>query len=449
MDQVYLSSIVTDSDLSKLHPGEFNIIKAPIGLGKTTFMFDERILKFARDRKHVLYLIQNKTTRDMIAEQHPDKAKVFTDNNYNGWFEHRRKGVWTSEEDENYVHVMCYQTFAALLRNEGTEWLQDIDLIVWDEFDDVKKYYNGEIKALKKLLPGFSPELLADTIRKGNSRSTVNFVYQVKNLILDPKQILLIAVSATPECAAALFQSYVNYIISGDIEAKYIAKHTAWIKNVITAAREGMFKPDGRKYWCYTKFITDALVIEAAVRPWGLHPIVLWSENNMNFQDQFTDEKRETIKMIQNKGYVPAQYDFVITTGVLGRGINMYDETYQDWICNSDEYEDVHQFMRARFSPERQYLLESARGLVQFVQHGFPIEYYKWHSIKELKQLLVDEPIYTSDLDPKKITTPAALLAAYPDRVEKRRYGAAHQVQYRIKEGDNNEIQENADEQRA
>jgi len=40
-----------------LRPGEFNIIKAPIGLGKTTFMFDERILKFARDRKHVLYLI--------------------------------------------------------------------------------------------------------------------------------------------------------------------------------------------------------------------------------------------------------------------------------------------------------------------------------------------------------------------------------------------------------
>jgi len=27
---------------------------------------------------------------------------------------------------------MCYQTFAALLRNEGIDWLDDIDLIVWD-----------------------------------------------------------------------------------------------------------------------------------------------------------------------------------------------------------------------------------------------------------------------------------------------------------------------------
>jgi len=44
----------------------------------------------------------------MIASLHADKAKVFTDNNCNGWFLHRRKGVWTTDEDEDYVHVMCY-----------------------------------------------------------------------------------------------------------------------------------------------------------------------------------------------------------------------------------------------------------------------------------------------------------------------------------------------------
>jgi len=104
----YLSGIITDRDLNKICPGEFNIIKAPVGYGKTTFMFDERILNFARERKHVLYLIQNKSTRDMIGTLYKDKAKIFADNNYNGWFEHRRGGLWTSEEDENYVHVMCY-----------------------------------------------------------------------------------------------------------------------------------------------------------------------------------------------------------------------------------------------------------------------------------------------------------------------------------------------------
>jgi len=46
--------------------------------------------------------------------------------------------------------------------------------------------------------------------------------------------------------------------------------------------------------------------------------------------------------MIKQDGKVPDKYDFVITTGVLGRGIDVYDETYQDWICNSNDYEDVH-----------------------------------------------------------------------------------------------------------
>ena len=53
----YLSNVITDEDLSKIRPGVFNIIKAPPGYGKTTFMFDDRILKFSRARKHVLYLI--------------------------------------------------------------------------------------------------------------------------------------------------------------------------------------------------------------------------------------------------------------------------------------------------------------------------------------------------------------------------------------------------------
>lgn len=403
-------------------------------------MFDERILAFARERKHVLYLIQNKATRQMIAELHPDKAKAFSDNNYNGWFDHRRKGLWGLEEDENYVHVMCYQTFAALLRNEGTDWLEDIDLIVWDEFDDIKQFYNSEIERLQKMLPDFSQELLADILRKGNPKSVVNFIYQVKTIILDPGQVTLIAVSATPECAALLFESYINYIISGEIEARYVAKHTEWIQNVIAAAKSGMFQPDGRKYWCYTKFVHDALALEAILKPWGFHPIVLWSENNQTYADLYTSEKKEVEKEIVKHGLVPQKYDFVITTGVLGRSVNVFDQTYQDWICNSDDYEDVHQFLRARFSPERQYLLESARGLVSFVQHGFPAIYYEWHTINEMKELLDKYPLYTTDVTPKRIKTLAALTAAYPDRIEKRRYGAAHRIQYRVIGDDKNDV---------
>jgi len=45
--------------------------------------------------------------------------------------------------------------------------------------------------------------------------STVAFVYQVHQLILDPGKIILIAISATPEIAAQLFSDRVNYILEG------------------------------------------------------------------------------------------------------------------------------------------------------------------------------------------------------------------------------------------
>ena len=40
----YLSQIIQEEELSSIQPGLFNVLKAPRGIGKTTFMFDERIL---------------------------------------------------------------------------------------------------------------------------------------------------------------------------------------------------------------------------------------------------------------------------------------------------------------------------------------------------------------------------------------------------------------------
>lgn len=120
-----------------MRPGAFNILRAPRGWGKTTFMFDDRILRLAREKKNVCYLVHTKVLRDAICEKYPDYTRVFTDEHADGWLIHRHKSMWSAEKDICYIRVMCYQTFAALLRKD-TEWLQDIDLIIWDEFDDIQ-----------------------------------------------------------------------------------------------------------------------------------------------------------------------------------------------------------------------------------------------------------------------------------------------------------------------
>lgn len=432
----YLSNIITQVELDKIIPGQFNILRAPCGSGKTTFMFDDRILGLARAKKHVLYLIHNKITRDFIAKTHTDKARVFTDCNCSGWFDARKhpgSHLWTNE-DEDYVHVMCYQTFAALLRNEGPEWLDDIDLIVWDEFDDFRSFYESEVKRAKKLLPDFSREKLVALLQKGKANSTVNFIYQLKTRVLDAGKIRLLAVSATPEIAASYFEQYINYIIAGRLECKYDAKDIFFVDNVKAALRDGTFKPNvGRRYWCYTKYVTEGREIEAVARDLGFQTIMLWSNNNDKHRADFTEEKQRVINIIRDEHIVPQPYDFIITTGVLGRGVDIYDLTVQDWICNSTDYEEVAQFIRARFSPERGYLLKPARGLVDFVQKGFDEEYYKWHSMDELRKLIREHPIFSRDSETTPLKTFNAIRKEYPDLWERRRYGRAGLIQYRLK----------------
>lgn len=399
-------------------------------------MFDDRILNFARAKKHVLYLIHNKVTRDFIAATHGDKARVFADNNYNGWFDkrHEGKGIWTSQQDEDYVHVMCYQTFAALLRNEGIDWLDDIDLIVWDEFDDFRPYYEKEVSVVKKVLPDFSREKLIALLQQGKSTSVVNFIYQIKTLILEPAQIRLIAISATPQFAAAYFSEYINYILTGQLENYYDAKATYYIEDVVEALRDGTLAPKQNcRYWCYTKYVHQALRIEAAARAVGHKVISLWSENNPDHKKEYTEQKAAVTAVIRDEHRVPQPYTFIITTGVLGRGVDIYDMSIQDWICNSKDYEQIVQSSRARFSPERRYLLEGTRGWVEFVQNGFAAEYYQWTSVDQLKQLLQNHPVFTKGSDAKQITTIPALKKEYNERLEARKYGRARLTQYRIR----------------
>ena len=429
----YLSQIIQEQELSSIQPGLFNVLQAPRGIGKTTFMFDERILSFARHKKHVLYLIHNKISRDAIAQNHSDKAKVFTDNNCNGWFEHRRKGLWTSEDDENYVHVMCYQTFAALLRNEGTEWLDDIDLIVWDEFDDIRKYFMKEVNDLRKQLPDFSIDKITALLEMGNDKSIVAFIYKIKNLILDPAKITLLAVSATPELAANLFADYLNYILKGKFEEVYDAKKTLYIESVASALKNKEIIADGEhKFWCYTKYINDILRIETLARQCGFNVLSLWSRDNPKYKELWTKDKSDAIQLIQKEGLIPPQYDFVIVNDVIGRAIDIVDTDFQDWLCNSQDYEDIGQFIRARFEPERKYLLNNSKQLVSFIQEGIPSAYYEWHYIAELRELIVKQPLYRSEGKPFKSWNEARKYFEEQGQIEERIYGKGRMKQYRF-----------------
>lgn len=434
--QKFLSAIITDGDLERIQPGRFNILTAPRGRGKTTFSFDQRILNFSRAKKHIVYLVHTIVLRDNIHLRYPDITAVFADTDLDGWMAHRQQKVWTTEEDDDKIHLMCYQTFAALLRRD-ISWLNDIDLIVWDEFDDIQQYYDAEIKAVKKQFPDLKPERLASLLQEGRHTSIVAFIYAIHNIILKPARIRLLAMSATPEIAAALFGDYVNYIMRGKIDEIYDARETIFIQSVAAAVAEKLICPSKHMCpWIYTERVTDIFVLAELMTANGFNVLMLWSfDNNTNWRGFVTQEQRDALQYINETHLVPPQYDCVITNQVAGRGIDIYDTRFQDWICNSRNYTDIGQFIRARYAPERKYILSAAKMLVEFVREDghFSACYYTWHNKDEIKELLQTYVVYDKTFT-KQLLTWQAVTKEWGDEIEfeERKYGRAHIKQYRI-----------------
>lgn len=436
----YLSDVITSNDLMLARPGNFNVIRANPGSGKTTFAFDEKVLNLARAKKHMLYLIHNKLTRDAIVANHADKAVVFEECDVNGWMAHRRNlGGWIGELDEDKIHVMCYQTFAALLRNYDHDWLDDIDVIIWDEFDDIRAFYNGEIKRLRKLLPGLSAEQSAALLGEYNKTSMAAFIQQMKDAVLVPKKIILIALSATPEIAANIFQDTLNYLTFGVVELAYDALNIIYFQSIQVALTDGTLTPaPGKIFWCFTPYIKNEVVIEKLARQAGFKTLMIWSDNNA--KNPLTDEQKIAIKFIKENNMIPEGYDFIIANGTIGRGIDLFDRRVQDWVYCGETYEDQRQFIRARFPPNNCYLPERLRGMDTFVREGIPVTYYEWHTIAELQDLIKTMPLYMDveaagiNWEDKPFTTWSAAKKYYDGlgRLESRRYGKSRVTQYRF-----------------
>ena len=431
----FLTEIITQENLDNIQPGRFNILAAPRGIGKTTFTFDSRIINFARDKKNIVYLVHTKSLRDHICYLYPDITVSFTDKLVDGWLINRDKNVWTTEEDVNKIHVMCYQTFAALLRRE-VDWLDDIDLIVWDEFDDIHQYYNAEIKRVKKEFPNLPEERLAALLQEGKHTSISAFIYQIQTIILEPARIRLLAVSATPEIAATLFGDYVNYIIKGRLAEVYDARQTIYVESIAAAVNEGLITPNNNMCpWIFTPRISDIMRLREVMKARGFNVLTMWSFDNPEWRSYVTEEQRIDSKIVDDTGIVPEKYNCVITNQVAGRGFDVYDTRFQDWLCDSRQYSDIGQFIRARYAPSRKYLLLSAKRLIEFVREEghFSACYYTWHTREEIKELLNQYPIYDKKFE-KQLQTWNAVIKEWSDviDIEDRRYGKNHLKQYRI-----------------
>lgn len=357
--------------------GYYNIIDCGIRTGKTYWAMNN-LVKFTRDNHYnrVLFLVDNNALKNQITTEYKDNCVEIDDI----WIE-QHSSSWGEKIDK--IGIMCYQKLAFLAAQEKLDFLENIDVICWDECDSI---FNFAVDA-------FATARRTDFARKSLSNGEVLLAIQTfstkkeymplillgmwEKLILSG-EILCIGLSATPERAKSFYHSLISTSNQGKLDAGYRIANDIYFFNLVEHLKQ--LKPvPGCGYWCYSPFIEPNQALIPMLRDQGFNPIELHSLENKD--KPMNAEQRRVYFCIESTGMVPMEYDFVIVNRAMERGITIRDKRFNNVIIDSFEREVRKQAPRnifpyqthlKAFCPEisQEYLnrwmtLEECRGLAQ------------------------------------------------------------------------------------
>ena len=327
--------------------GVYNIIDCGTRTGKTYWAVNN-LQKFTRDGQlnRVLYLVDTNSLKDQILAAYGETC-VDADL----LWEHPTD--WG--ESVNKIGIMCYQALGMRGIREGLDFLDDIDVICWDECDSIFDFATA----------AFQKARTTDFARKNTSNSEIlNIIQEYSSKkeymplillglwerIINGNRILCVGLSASPERAKAYYTSLVQASNTGKLEAGFRMAADIYFTNILEHIKRLQPTP-GHGYWCYSPFIEPNQGIVAAARAQGFSAIELHSLNNTD--KPMTEEQKRVYNCIVATGMVPMEYDFVVVNKALARGINIHDRRFDTVIINSFDSADRIQAARQTFEYQR------------------------------------------------------------------------------------------------
>lgn len=353
--------------------GLYNIIDCGIRTGKTYWAVNN-LQEYTRDGHlfRVLYLVDTNSLKDSILESYSDTcadADMFWEN----------PSSWGETTDK--IGVMCYQKLGQYVIQGHLDFLENIDVICWDECDSIFDF----------AAQAFAKARRTDFARKDASNAEILSIIQQYSSkkdymplillgawekIINQGRVLGIGLSASPERARAYYQSLISASNQGKLEAGYRMAADIYFTNVLDHVKELLPEP-GHGYWCYSPFIEPNKGIVAAARNQGFKAIEIHSPNNTD--KPMDEEQMRVYNTIVTTGMVPMEYDFIVVNKALARGINIVDRRFDTVIIDSFDAADRIQAARQTF--------EYQRHLKVFAS-PIPEEYLnKWLTIPECRQL--------------------------------------------------------------
>lgn len=383
VDELYLQNKIN------IVKGLFNIIDCGVRTGKT-YWAANRLIDYVRDGLYnrILILVDTTALRDQIVEQYSEccDADEF-------WHPGKKWG-----EAPNKIGVMCYQRFGMKLMKDGTDFLNDLDVICWDECDSI---FNFATTAFNKARTtdfareGYSNSEILAVIQKYSSKKEYMplILLGFWEKIIQHEDIYCIGLSATPERAIAYYNVLTSAAYKGKIDAGYCFKDDIYFTNILEHIPT-LDPDDGVCYWCYSPYIEPNKGIVAAAKRQGFNAIEIHSPNN---EDKPMDsEQLRVYDSIVHTGIVPLPYNFVVVNAALRSGITITDTRFNHLIVNSFKSDDKIQAARMTFPYQRHQ-----RVWLQAI----PDQYRnKWMTVTECRVLAEEMAVIDLDKGNKNTT---------------------------------------------
>ena len=350
--------------------GDYNILDCGVRTGKTYWAVNN-LTRFTRDGKanRILFLVDTTALKDQIIQQYGDSC---TDAD-SLW--EPVSNNWLSLYDDK-IGVMCYQRLGLEFMKNQVSWLQQIDVICWDECDSVFDFATQAFVKARK----------TDFARKNVSNMEVLSAIQTFSTkkeymplimlgewekILEEGRIMCIGLSASPERAYAYYKSLVSASYQGKLEMGYRLANDIYFTNIIEHVNA--LQPEaGRGYWCFSPFIEPNQRLVAAANARGFNAIELHSPSNVD--KPMTEEQMRVYNTVVTTGLVPPEYDFVIVNKALARGITIVDKRFNHLIIDSINSVDRIQAARQTFNYQRHLKVFAPEIPAEFLNTWLPVE---------------------------------------------------------------------------
>lgn len=370
------TTVSTLYEQGKLHfeKGIYNIIDCGCRTGKTYWAV-HNLKDLTRDNNlnRILFLVNTTTLKDQIVHDYADlcvNADDYWERNAAHWGDY-----------ENKIGVMCYQRLGAKIMKREMSFLDEIDVICWDECDSIFDF------AVNAFADARKTDFARDDISNAEILTVIQTYSTKKDYmplillgvweeIIKQSTIYCIGLSATPERAIQYYHALTAASNQGKIDAGFRMDSIVYFNNIIDHISRLTPMP-GKGYWCYSPYIEPNKGIVAAARERGFNAIEIHSPNNSD--KPLTEEQKRVYRIISETHMVPYEYDFIVINAIAKTGISIDDERFDHVIVNDLKLDSRTQAARQTFP----YSLHLKSWIPEV-----PAQYLnKWLTVTECRQL--------------------------------------------------------------